>query len=281
MMTSLITTRRIAKRIAITLTFCILMLTTGHLKAQDIQVGEVIMVSTSPLKEDVKPEELQMFVDDLAPDWNQKNGASIYALPADRGNRKGELLLACIAEKESDRKGLGMGSPFTDKNFSFAGINGKLSDFLSNPEAYTEYRLIGAKQMKSLPLTGMLGIHYIQVKPERAEEFEKLVIEKLHPVVGQLLPDMQLLYYKAVAGENQGSYVTIFTIESVEARERFWPTGGAEQEIVRQTFNPLKDLAKELGGYLVEGSYLTPESGGAAAYWESRIWTDFVYQTKK
>lgn len=281
MMTSFTTTRRITTIIATTLSFCIFMLTTSQLKAQDIQVGEVIMVSTSPLKEDVKPEALQMFIDNLAPDWNQKTGVSIYALPADRGKRKGELLLTCIAEKESDRRALGKGSPFTDKNFSSAGTSGKLSDFLSNPEAYTEYRLIGANRMKSLPLTGMLGIHYIQVKPERAEEFEKLVIEKLHPAVGQLLPDMQLLYHKAVDGENQGSYVTIFTIESVEARERFWPTGGAEQEIVRQTFNPLKELAKELGDYLVEGSYLGPESGGAAAYWESRVWTDFVYQTKK
>jgi hypothetical protein len=273
--------RRIAKRITTTLSFCIFILSTGQLKAQNIQVGEVIMVSTSPLKEDVKPEALQMFIDDLSPKWNKKNKTSVYALPADRGNRKGELLLTCIAEKESDRKALGMGSPFTDKNFSSPGTSVKLSDFLSNPEAYTEYSLIGANQMKSLPLTGMLGIHYIQVKPERAKEFEKLVIEKLHPAVGQLLPDMQLLYYKAVDGENKGSYVTIFTIESVGARERFWPTGGAEQEIVRQTFNPLKDLAKELGDYLVEGSYLAPESGGAAAYWESRIWTDFVYQTKK
>ena len=39
------------------------------------------------------------------------------------------------------------------------------------------------------------------------------------------------------------------------------------------------ELAKELGAYLVPGSYLEPESGGAAAYWESKEWTDYVHSS--
>lgn len=260
--------------------FYILTVVSGTISAQGIRIGEVIMVSTSPLKPDVTPGALQTYVNDQAPGWNKKKSVNIYALMADRGDRKGDVLLTCIARKEADRRSLGTGSPFTDSQFSSPNTAMKLSDFLSDPGAYTEYRLIGAEKMKSLPVTGMLGIHYLQVRPGRTDEFEKLVIEKLHPAVGQLLPDMQLLYYKAVAGENSGSYITIFTIESVAARERFWPTGGPEQDIVRQVFHPLKALAEELGSYLVEGSYLAPESGGAAAYWESREWTDFVHQTE-
>jgi hypothetical protein len=260
--------------------FCMLTIVSGTISAQGIRVGEVIMVSTSPLKPDVTPGALQTYVNDLAPNSNIRQRVNTYALMADRGDRKGEVLLTCIARKEADRKSIDAGSPFTDRHFSSPNTPVKLSDFLSDPGSYTEYRLIGADQMKSLPVTGLLGIHYLKVKPDRADEFEKLVIEKLHPAVGQLLPDMQLLYYKAVAGENKGSYITIFTIESVAARERFWPTGGPEQDIVRQVFHPLKALAEELGSYLVEGSYLAPESGGGAAYWESREWTDFVYQTE-
>lgn len=268
--------RRTAR--ALVLSWLLLMSLTSIVQAQNIRMGEVVIVSNSPLKAGVKPQALQQYVGELTPVWKKK-GVSTYALLADRGDRKGEVLLTCIAEKESDRKALGAGSPFTNKIFPAAGKAKGLSDFLSKPESYTEYRLIGGDKLQSLPVTGMLGIHYIKVKPERADEFEKLVVEKLHPAVAQLLPDMQLLYYKAVAGENKGSYITIFTIASIEARERFWPTGGSEQEVVKETFSPLNDLAKELGTYLVEGSYLAPESGGAAAYWESREWTDFVYQT--
>jgi hypothetical protein len=273
---------RQAKNVAtrMVLILCLQTIAAGIISAQGIRIGEVIMLSTSPLKTGITPGALQTYINDLTPSWNKHQRVNIYALMADRGDRKGEVLLTCIARKKSDRNSLGTGSPFTDKHISSPNTPVKISDFLSDPGAYTEYRLIGADKMKSLPVTGMLGIHYLKVKPDRADEFEKLVIEKLHPAVGQLLPDMQLLYYKAVTGENRGSYITIFTIESVAARERFWPTGGPEQDIVRQVFYPLKALAEELGSYLVEGSYLAPESGGGAAYWESREWTDFVYQTE-
>jgi hypothetical protein len=87
---------------------------------------------------------------------------------------------------------------------------------------------------------------------------------------------MNLYYYKAIAGKDKGAFITIYAIESVEARERFWPTGGQEQEIVKQLFGPYKELALELSSYLVENSFLGPESGGGAAYFESLEWTDFV-----
>jgi hypothetical protein len=148
---------------------------------------------------------------------------------------------------------------------------------VTNAGAYTEYQLIGADQFKSLPEIGILGIHYIKVKKEKAGDFEKFVKEKMHPAVGSILPDMHLLTYKAVGGENAGSYITIFAITSVEARDKYWPAGKPETPVLKEAFRPYKDLAQALSGYLVEGSYLEP-AGGAAAIFESREWTDFIYQ---
>jgi hypothetical protein len=238
--------------------------------AQGMKIGEVIIVSTSTLKEDVKAETFQAHItEEIVPSWNKgKPGVSMHLFRADRGNRKGEFLLVCGATKLSDRNTLSPGSPFTST---------RLPDFLSNPDSYTEYHLIGAEKFKSLHTVGILGIHYIKVKQDRSNEFEKFVIEKLHPAVGQLLPDMQLLYYKAVVGENAGTYITIFAIESVAARDKYWPSGAPETELLKQAFRPLNGLAAELGSYLVEGSYLEPK-GGAAAYFESREWTDFIHQ---
>jgi hypothetical protein len=238
--------------------------------AQGMKMGEVIIVSTSTLKKDVKAETFQAHITgEIAPSWNKgKSGESMHLFRADRGNRKGEFLLVYAATKLSDRNTLSPGSPFT---------NTRLSDFLSNPDSNTEYHLIGAEKFKSLRTVGILGIHYIKVKPDRSNEFEKFVIEKLHPAVSQLLPDMQLLYYKAAAGENAGTYITIFAIESVAARDKYWPSGAPETELLKQAFRPLNGLAAELGSYLVEGSYLEPK-GGAAAYFESHEWTDFIHQ---
>jgi hypothetical protein len=254
-------------------------------KAQGIPLGEAILVSTSPLKNDADLEAYESFMlDELVSAWNKRSsGVTMHLLKADRGDRKGELLTVCMAAKPEDRKKLPPGSPFTDKAVvSVAGeLSRRPSEFLSRPGGYTEYHLIGADQFTSLPAIDLLGIHYIKVKPDQARDFEKLVVQKLHPAVGNLVNDMNLLYYKAVAGDDKGSYITIYAIESVSARERFWPTGGKEQDIVKQLFGPHKELALELSSYLVEDSYLGPETGAGAAYFESKEWTDYVVLDSK
>ena len=270
------------KKLKTILLLFILVASAVMLYAQGMKMGEVIIVSNSTLKKDVKPEAFRDWVNkEIAPSWNKKYpGTGIHLFHADRGNRKGGFLLVSGAARVADRGILPPESPFTEKVISATNTESKSpAYFLSNPESYTEYRLIGAEKFKSLPVVGILGIHYIKVKPDRSAAFEKFVIEKLHPAVGQLFPDMQLLYYKAVAGDNKGEYITIFTIESVAARDKYWPAGAPETEILKKGFLPLKDLALELGDYLVEGSYLKPESGGAAAYFESIKWTDFVYSS--
>lgn len=247
--------------------------------SQGIKVGELIMVSNSPLKQNVNPEALQNWFSGMAMSWNKsKPGAGLYLLKADRGNKKGEYLMVCETAKLSDRGAIDAGSPFTDKSLGVSGSSSsKPSDFLAQPGSYTEYHLIGADKFTSLPEAGILGIHYIKVKPDRSADFEKFVVEKLHPRVGHLLSDLQLLYYKAVAGENAGTYITIFTLASPDARHKYWPAGAPETELVKQAFRPLNELANELEPFLVSGSYLGRESGGGAAIFESKQWTDYVY----
>jgi hypothetical protein len=257
-----------------------LVASAGMLHAQGMKMGEVIIISNSAIQKGVKPEALQNWInDEVASSWTRKYpGTSMHLFLADRGDSKGKFLLVTSVVRAAYREVLPAGSPFAEDVFAEANANIKSSaDFLRNPDAYTEYSLIGPEHFKSLPVAGILGIHYIKVKPERSAEFEKLVVDKLHPSVGQLFPDMQLLYYKAVAGDHKGEYITIFTIKSAAARDKYWPAGAPETETLKKGFDPLKKLAVELGDYLVEGSYLKPESGGAAAYFESVKWTDFVY----
>lgn len=253
---------------------CMLMALSEILHAQGMKIGEVIVVSNSTLKKDADPAAFRNWVNNEIISTSKKKspGTDMHLFQADRGNKKGEFLLVSNIKRIADRDEMPQGSPFAQQH----GTKDP-AVFLNNPESYTEYRLIGAEKFKTLPMVGILGIHYIKVKPERSAEFEKFVVEKLHPAVGQLFPDMQLLYYKAIAGDNKGVYITIFTIESVTARDRYWPAGAPETEILKKGFFPHKELAVELSKYLVEDSYLKPESGGAAAYLESMKWTDYVH----
>lgn len=243
---------------------------------QGMKLGEVVIVSTSALKPNAKGDAFKTFINsDVSQKVKKSNpSASIHAFHADRGKRKGDLLLVFAADKPSTRESFATGSPFRDE---VIGVSSKkASDFIANTHTYTEYRLIGPDKFKTRPDIGILGIHYIKVKKEKAAEFEKFVVEKLHPAVGDILPDMHLMYYKAVAGDNTPSYITIFAITSVAARHKYWPEGGPEAQIIKDVFKPHAALAKELSTYLVEGSYLEVGKGGAAIY-ESKEWTDYIY----
>lgn len=242
---------------------------------QGMKIGNTLVLSHPTLNKNINPETFQAFItNEILPILNgEHQGTTYHLFKADRGIQKGEFLLAGETEKIEEAKGRYAESPF---NRVTSNESKRFRDFVNNPDVFTEYQLIGWDRIKSLPTSGILGIHSIQVKKERSKEFEKFVVDKIHPAVSQLFPDMQLLYYKAVGGKNTGSYITIFTIDSATARDQYWPGGTSETEILKKTFKPLESLAKELATYLVEGSYLEPESGGAAAYWESKVWTDFI-----
>ena len=243
---------------------------------QGMKLGEVVVVSTSPLKPDAKVDAFKSFINTEATKRIKDNKPSmtLHAFQADRGKRKGDVLLVYGADKPSQRETFASGSPFRDEVIAASGK--KPSEFLNSTHKYTEYRLIGPDKFTTRPDIGILGIHYIKVKKEKAAEFEKFVIEKLHPAVGNVLPDMHLMYYKAVAGDDSPSYITIFAITSVAARHKYWPEGAPETQPLKDAFKPHEGLAKELSAYLVEGSYLEVGKGGAAIF-ESKEWTDYIY----
>ena len=143
----------------------------------------------------------------------------------------------------------------------------------SNGTAGTEYHLVAPEVVGALPDIDVLGIHYAKVRPDRREAFEKFVREKLHPAVGNLRPDLRLLYYKAVRGPEAGNYIAIFALTR-ESRDTYWP-GGSDSDALRAAFKPVQPLAAELLTYLVDGSALTDEKFAARVY-ESREWADFV-----
>ena len=183
---------------------------------------------------------------------------------ADRGDKKGNFLLV--------NEGSGDNTAYSADPFSvFAGI-------LDNAKSFTVYQLIGADKFGAMPIAGILGLHYIKVKPDRSQEFEKFVVEKLHPQLGHLFTDMQMMYYKAIDGDQKGAYLLVFSIASPSARDKYWPEGKPETELLKAGFKPTSNLATQLEPFLVKDSYLQVKSGGAAAIFESVMWTDYIHQ---
>jgi hypothetical protein len=232
------------------------------------EVGQVLIVNSSPVKT-ADPEAYKNMFKESSSGWAKGQLGIAYAhFVADRGKNNKQSVAVTSIKTIEIRKSFPGGSPFVGpKGFAV----------LMTPSSFTEYHLVGPKTVVSLPLAGILGFHFIKVKPQRADDFERFVSEKLNPVVSQLFPDMQMLYYKAVAGENIGNYITVWTIKSAAARDKYWPAGKPETAALKAGYAKLGPLATELETYLVDGSYL--ERGkGAAAIFESKDWTDYVLQ---
>jgi hypothetical protein len=179
-------------------------------------------------------------------------GTAGVVFQADRGGRKGQFLVVTMSPAKAE----------------------------SDPRAAraSEYRLLSPETAGTLPDVDVLGIHYIKVKPERADAFEQFVGRTLHPAVANLRPDLRLLYYKAVAGPEAGNYIALFALTR-ESRDKYWP-GGSDSDDLRRAFKPVQPLTSELSTYLVEGSALT-DPKFAAAVFESRTWADFVLVPSK
>ena len=177
--------------------------------------------------------------------------AGAHVFQGDRGSRKGDYVLIWAGRSKDKRPGVAAGSS-------------------AEP---SEYQLLSPAKVGPLPDVDVLGIHYIKVRPDRREAFEKFVGDTLHPAVANLRPDLRLLYYKAVRGPDAGKYITIFALTK-ESRDKYWP-GGSDSDDLRAAFKPVTVHTKELLTYLVEGSALTDAKFAAAVY-ESREWADFI-----
>jgi len=170
----------------------------------------------------------------------------------------------------------------TSGDFPFsAAITAKAGDFRPMLASFVtggrfiEYQLVAPQAIKQpLPEVDVLGLHYARVRHDRREAFDKFLADKLHPVVGNLRPDLRLLYYRPVRGDEPGAYITNFALTG-SSRDKYWPKG-ADSDVLKATFDaPVKALAEELRGYLVEGAYNGTPTLAAAVY-EAKEWADWV-----
>ena len=137
---------------------------------------------------------------------------------------------------------------------------------------YQEYQLLAPDTVGNLPEVDVLGLHYIKVKPEQAAAFDRFVATKLHAAVGNLRPDLRLLYYKPISGDAPGNYVTVIALTKA-SRDKYWPKGQDSDDVKAAFGLAVTALATELQTYLVPGSWGT---GMAAAVYESKDWADWV-----
>lgn len=202
---------------------------------------------------------------DVVPTWNAEHASMpLHAFQADRGELDGEFLLGWSGAQLND---------VTAGALEASGLTGSLAD----PSSYTEYALVGAESAGSLPSVELLGIHRVEILPERADEFASFVADSIYPTFQGRAPGMRLLYYRGVEGAEEGEHILIFTFDTIERREDYFPTGEPETQALTDAFAPMQPLGDSLAEYQVPGSYLGRDTGLAAAIFEAVDWTDYAH----
>jgi hypothetical protein len=82
-------------------------------------------------------------------------------------------------------------------------------------------------------MSKVFGMHMIALKPGvKAESFEKLVKEEVLPLPS--LADVQGYLLKGDRGDREGKYLVTYEFESVEVRDRYYPSPGEFSEEAQQ-----------------------------------------------
>jgi hypothetical protein len=152
-----------------------------------------------------------------------------------------------------------------------------LAPFLSGPGKYVEYHLVAPEKVgAALPEVDVLGNHYIKVRPDHVAAFDRFVETTLHPAVGNLRPDLRLLYYKPIRGDDSGNYVTVFALTKA-SRDKYWPKGSDSEDVKAAFSPPIRALTSDLQSHLVDGTWGV---GMAAAVYEAKEWADWTIVPK-
>ncbi len=265
--------------VAVLLALPTLLMMASASDAQTMKLGQVLVFYIPEMRQgaDTKAFESHL-TGHVLPAWNKATPGMVARLVRkDRGNRQGQYMIVWTTDTVARHKEYA--SPSGDFPFSTA-LTSKAGDFrpmiapyVNGPGRYVEYHLVAPQAVSTaLPEVDVLGLHYARVRPDRREAFDTFVAGKLHPAVGSLRPDLRLLYYRPVRGDEPGSYVTVFALTQA-SRDKYWPKG-ADSDVLRATFTPeIKALAEELRTYLVDGAYATGNL--AAAIYESKEWADW------
>jgi hypothetical protein len=244
-----------------------------------MKLGQVLVVHLPDVREgaDIKAFESHL-TGHVLPAWNQAApGMTAHLVKKDRGNKQGQYMIVWTTDTIARHKQYASASgefPFSPAVVAKAGdFRPMMAPYVNGPGRYVEYHLVAPAAVKQpFPEVDVLGLHYARVRPDRREAFDTFVGNKLHPAVGNLRPDLRLLYYRPVRGEDPGAYLTVFAL-TMASRDKYWPKG-ADSDVLKATFTPeIKALAEELRTYLVEGAYATGNL--AAAIYESKEWADW------
>jgi hypothetical protein len=88
---------------------------------------------------------------------------------------------------------------------------------------------------ENVAMSKVFAMHMIAIKPGvKTEDFEKFVIEEVYPL--PTLEGVKFYLLKGDRGDREGKYLAVYEFESVEVRDKYFPSPGEGTKEVEQFF---------------------------------------------
>ena len=99
-------------------------------------------------------------------------------------------------------------------------------DLTEQEGGYTDYVCVGFNKLIKPTLGGLVAVRPLMVKKETEAEFEDFVSSELYPAFARHLPGVRAYVYKGDRGEAKGEYILLWSFDSVERRNGYFPSAG-------------------------------------------------------
>lgn len=218
-----------------TLTFTAMLLGMTLL-AQNLP--EVFSAISIKVKEGHAPPEVANYIKALNRNLSHfGRGVGAWISYGDRGDRAQQLVWGFSFDfKESrdyyfpkaDDNSEGANPQFDALAQKVAATGFNMNQDLYEAEPYTDWVCVGFDDLINPQLGGLVAVRTIPIKSGSESAFENFVTSELYPAFQKNSPGFDAYVFKGDRGQGKGAYILLWSFQSVDQRNSFFPTPEGE-----------------------------------------------------
>ena len=186
-------------------------------------------------------------------------GMSGWLMKGERGERVNKYVFAYGFDYKAARDYYFPTEPPADYKQFYALPQEALTNLPSGVEGtntYTDFVVLGYKDIVRPMMGEVIGIHYLEVKKRKGEDLEKFVVEEFNPVVFNKIPGLNFYVMKGDRGDMEGHYILVYVFDTIERRNNYIPEEGTPTEEFKKAYEPFIEVWDKFWSFINgEASY--------------------------
>ncbi|MDH3652330.1 MAG: hypothetical protein OEQ53_21755 [Saprospiraceae bacterium] len=164
-------------------------------------------------------------------------GIGVWMSYGDRGERKQKLSWGFTFELKENRDYYFPSADAEDegaypqfgalqKAISDSGVNWNSNDITEAEGGYTDFVCVGFDHLINPKIGAVAGVRTLPIKAESAAAYEEFVVNEVYPFYNKNMEGVNYYIYKGDRGEGKGTYIGVWSFDSVDRRNSIFPKEG-------------------------------------------------------